>query len=67
MEEFNRATCFCCGHATVVWDADFNAEEYGYEKPGIVHECHCAHCGAEITYVEFEKDDSEPSENLEND
>ena len=66
MEEFSRATCFCCGHAAVVWDADFDAEDYGYEKPGIVHECHCCYCGAEIIYASLEKDnDSETSEELE--
>lgn len=27
------------------------AEEFGYEFSGIVHCCHCANCGAEITYV----------------
>ena len=28
----------------------FDAEDYGYEEPGIVHECHCENCGAQITY-----------------
>lgn len=42
--------CFHCGHRAVVWDSDFDAEDYGYENDGIIHECHCAHCGAMITY-----------------
>lgn len=52
--------CFHCGTKGVIWDADFNSEEYGYEEGGIVHVCHCAHCGAEIIYyipVESEGDD----------
>jgi hypothetical protein len=35
----------------VIWDADFEPEDYGYEGVGVVHECHCEFCGAEITYV----------------
>ena len=43
--------CFHCLQRTVVWQADFNADEYGYDDPdGIVHICHCSHCGAEIIY-----------------
>ena len=37
--------------ATVIWGADFNADEYGYDdQNGIIHECHCTQCGAQITY-----------------
>lgn len=42
--------CFHCGQRTVIWDADFDGEDYGYICPGIVHACHCSNCGAEITY-----------------
>ena len=42
---------FHCGEKSVVWDSDFDAEDYGYSFKGIVHECHCSNCGAEITYV----------------
>ena len=42
--------CFHCGLRTVIWDADFDGEDYGYEYGGIIHECHCMHCGAQITY-----------------
>ena len=42
--------CFNCGCRSVVWQSDFDAEDYGYEEPGIVHECHCENCGAQITY-----------------
>jgi len=42
--------CFHCGAIAVIWDGDFDAEEYGYEDGGIIHECHCTSCGAHITY-----------------
>lgn len=42
--------CFHCGEKTVVWDADFNFEDFCEEGDGIIHVCHCANCGAEITY-----------------
>ena len=34
----------------MVWDADFDFEDFGYEGQGIVHIYHCANCGAEIEY-----------------
>ena len=43
--------CFHCGCKSVIWDADFDFEDYGYEGEGIIHVCHCTNCGAEITYV----------------
>ena len=45
--------CFHCGAKAVIWGADFNTEDYGYEPGGIVHECTCANCGAEIQYVVY--------------
>lgn len=42
--------CFHCLQKAVVWDADFDALELGYETDGIVHECHCTNCGARVTY-----------------
>ena len=42
--------CFHCGERSVIWDADFNWDEMGYEVEGIVHECHCENCGAIIEY-----------------
>lgn len=43
--------CFHCGAKAVIWDADFDFEDYGYEGTGIVQECHCTNCGARITYL----------------
>jgi len=42
--------CFHCLSRSVIWDADFDFEDYGEEGEGIIHECHCANCGARITY-----------------
>ena len=42
--------CFNCLSRSVVWDADFDFEDYGLDGVGIIHECHCANCGASITY-----------------
>ena len=43
--------CFNCGAKAVIWDADFDFEDYGIYGEGIVHECHCTNCGAEIIYL----------------
>lgn len=42
--------CFHCGARAVIWDADFDFDDYGYDGEGIVHACHCTNCGAEIEY-----------------
>ena len=45
--------CFHCGQRSVVWQCDYDAEELGYEREGIVHILHCANCGADNEYVIF--------------
>lgn len=42
--------CFHCGEKAVIWDGDFDFDDYGYEGEGIIHCCHCTNCGAEIEY-----------------
>lgn len=42
--------CFHCLSRSVIWQADFTFEDYGYEGEGLIHECVCANCGAQITY-----------------
>ena len=42
--------CFHCGEKAVIWDSDFDFQDYGEEGEGIIHECHCSNCGAQITY-----------------
>ena len=50
--------CFHCLHDTVIWDSDFDFDDLGYEGHGIVHFCHCTHCGAEIEYrIAFEENE----------
>lgn len=50
--------CFHCGANSVIWDSDFNFEDYCYEGEGIVHICHCANCEAEIEYrIKFDKEE----------
>jgi hypothetical protein len=49
---------------SVIWDNDFDFEDFGYEGKGIVHICHCCNCGAEIEYQvaihdDEQKDDKE--------
>lgn len=36
---------------TVIWDSDASFEDYGLDGDGIVHDCHCTHCGAMIQYM----------------
>ena len=43
------ACCHCLQKA-VIWDSDFDFEDYGYDGEGVVHVCHCANCGADIEY-----------------
>ena len=50
--------CFHCGCKSVIWDGDFTFEDYGEEGNGLIHECHCENCGAEITYrIPFDEDE----------
>lgn len=52
--------CFHCGAKAVVWNADFDFSDFGYDGEGIVQTCHCTNCGAQITYripVRKEEDD----------
>lgn len=42
--------CFHRGAYAVIWQADFDFDDYGYEGEGIVQVCKCTNCGAEIEY-----------------
>lgn len=58
--------CFHCGQKKVIWDGDFDFEDYGLEGSGIIHECYCENCGARITYeVPSESNHDECSERTE--
>lgn len=53
--------CFHCGEKAVSWDSDFDFADYDEEGEGIIHECHCNNCGAQITYripIESKGDDT---------
>ena len=53
--------CFHCLSKSVIWDGDFSFEDYGYEGEGIIHECHCTNCGAQITYwIPINNEETEP-------
>ena len=57
--------CFHCLAKAVIWDADFNFEDYGMAGYGIVQELHCENCGAMITYlipIGGDDDDEQQSE-----
>lgn len=43
--------CVYCGHA-LIWGADFDGDDLGYEQPGIVHTYTCPRCGADYTVFE---------------
>ena len=45
-----RALAIGVSEKSVIWDSDFDFEDYGYDGEGIVHVCHCANCGADIEY-----------------
>ena len=52
--------CFHCGAKAVIWDSDFSFEDYGIEGEGIIHNCHCTECGAEIMYfISLEENEDE--------
>ena len=54
--------CFHCCTRGVIWESDFDFEDFGYEGQGIVHICHCANCGAEIEYRVPISDDEEETD-----
>ena len=49
--------CFKCGHRTVAWQSDFDAEDCGYDGVGIVSYYSCQNCGAEYEVVQIEESD----------
>lgn len=51
--------CFHYLTKGVIWDADFDPQDLGYEGEGVVHQCHCENCGAEIEYVCITNKDEE--------
>lgn len=54
--------CFHCLKRAVIWDNDFSFDDMGYDGDGIVHCCHCTHCGARIEYAIAFDDEEEGEE-----
>ena len=51
-----RDVCWLCG-GRLIWGADHNAEDLGYDAPGIVSHLHCLDCEAEVTYVQIHEEE----------
>lgn len=52
--------CFHCGQKSVYWSGDFDYEDYCLDGEGIVHECHCQNCGAQIIYMVPTPEEEDP-------
>ena len=51
-------TCPHCNQHGLCWESDADADDCGYEMPGIVSFYHCRHCGAYIEiYVPNKKEE----------
>ena len=42
--------CFHCLQQSLIWDSDYDFEDFGYEGDGIVQILHCVNCGGEVEY-----------------
>ncbi len=51
-----RDVCWLCG-GRLIWGSDHDAEDLGYERPGIVAHLHCEDCSAGVEYVRLEGGD----------
>lgn len=54
--------CFHCGARAVIWDCDYNFEDFCYEGEGIVQILHRTNCGAEIEYRIFLGEDEDEAD-----
>jgi len=50
-----RDVCWLCG-GKLIWGNDFDAEDLGYHRPGIVAQLHCSNCNAFVEYVLLEEE-----------
>ena len=52
--------CFHCCTRSLIWDCDYDFEDFGYEGEGIVQILHCENCGAEVEYrIYFDNEEEE--------
>ena len=56
-----------CLQRTVIWGGDFSLEDYGFYGEGIIHQCHCTNCGAEIIYIIREEEENGESDETQTD
>lgn len=49
MENIVKNPCWFCGEE-MIWNADFDNEDYGYEYEGMVAVLVCSGCGAMAEY-----------------
>lgn len=57
--------CFHCLHRALVWQCDYDYEDFGYEGAGIVQILTCMNCGAEVEYrvpLDTEEEDEQESD-----
>ena len=62
MDVVNKETrgvyeCFHCGAYAVLWDSDWDFQDFGYVEEGIVQKCHCENCGAQIVYYILDEEE----------
>lgn len=50
-----RDVCWLCG-GKLIWGNDFDAEDLGYDRPGIVAQLQCSNCNADVEYVLLEEE-----------
>lgn len=51
-----RDICWHCG-GRLIWGADHDAEDLGYDAQGIVTHLHCSKCNAHVEYVKLEEEE----------
>ena len=51
-----RDVCWFCG-GRLIWGSDQDAEDLGYERPGIIAHLHCSKCKAYVEYVLLEEEE----------
>ena len=50
-----RDTCWYCG-GKLIWGSDHDAEDLGYDLPGMITHLHCSNCNAQVEYVLLEEE-----------
>ena len=46
---------YYCG-GKLIWGVDYDAEDLGYDLPGIITHLHCSNCNAQVEYVILEEE-----------